>query len=275
MALFTAYLGRIKVVTSNESANQGIIMRLMVELAYRRRLFEVILDFFLISVTYYLAFWIRNGLRMSDLGIELYLQTLPVVLASSYLSFFVFGVYRGVWRFIGFENLLVYMISAIGSLIPAYLFLFLTNRTFISLGSILLLFGVLLLLGLAGTRSSFTFLDMFSKGRENTNDERVLIFGIEDASELALRWILMNPQLGYKPVGLIDVDRLNVGRKIHGIEILGGIEHLEDIIAHKQIDGLILAIPNANRKSIEQIKAACRERRCWIRTLSLEFKDLE
>jgi UDP-GlcNAc:undecaprenyl-phosphate GlcNAc-1-phosphate transferase len=108
LALLAAYLGRIKVVVSAASERAGAITRLMVELTYRRRTFEILLDFLLIGFAYYLAFWTNYGLSMNEVSLGLFLTTLPIALVGTYLSFFIFGVYRGVWRYVGVDELLRY-----------------------------------------------------------------------------------------------------------------------------------------------------------------------
>jgi UDP-GlcNAc:undecaprenyl-phosphate GlcNAc-1-phosphate transferase len=275
LALFTAYLGKIKVVTSERHTQRGTLMRIMVELAYRRRLFEIILDFFVISVAFYLAFWVRFGFIMSDADIERYLKTLPIALVCAYGSFFLFGVYRGVWRYIGFDNLLVFIKSIIVALIPAYGLTLVLYRSFSELGGILLLFGMFLLFGLAMTRSSFRIFDMLSKTNEPQREQRVIIYGTKDTGELAVRWLQMNPQMGYKAIGFVDEDEFNVGRRIHGVQVLGCVDQLDDILVQKQINGLILTIDTFDEGKLEEVKSICLTRGCWIRSLSLEFKLLE
>ena len=64
LALLTAYLGGLKVVHSQkELSRHGPITRIMLELTYKRRVLEVILDFVLFAVAYYLAFLISSGLK--------------------------------------------------------------------------------------------------------------------------------------------------------------------------------------------------------------------
>ncbi len=62
LALLAAYLGRLKVVPAHDTPPQGAITRLVVELTFKRRILEIMLDFILISIAYYLAFWTRAGL---------------------------------------------------------------------------------------------------------------------------------------------------------------------------------------------------------------------
>ena len=80
----------------------------MVELTYRRRLLEILLDFFLIGLSFYLAFLLTYGTALSEADLQLFLTALPLAYLGSYLSFFYFGVYRGVWRYVGIDDLLGY-----------------------------------------------------------------------------------------------------------------------------------------------------------------------
>jgi UDP-GlcNAc:undecaprenyl-phosphate GlcNAc-1-phosphate transferase len=248
----------------------------MAELTYKRRIFEIILDFFLIGVAYYLAFWTRFGLSMSEARLELFLRSLPVALAASFLSFFAFGVYRGVWRYVGVGDLLRYGKVTLGSVILVAL----ASRLFLPSGAnslaLIIFFAVYLFLGLAASRSSFKILDQLSSQQARPEEERVIICGAGDAGEMALRWILMNPQLGYRPVGFLDDDPYKTGRQIHGVDILGSFEQLEAILEEKQIDGIVVT-PDASPSDGFQDKviAVSRAHGRWIRTLRLEFELLE
>jgi FlaA1/EpsC-like NDP-sugar epimerase len=69
----------------------------------------------------------------------------------------------------------------------------------------------------------------------------VLIIGAGDAGEMAARWILMNPELNYRPVGFLDDDPYIAGRQIHGVVVLGKVVQLEDMLLRHRIAGVILA----------------------------------
>jgi UDP-GlcNAc:undecaprenyl-phosphate GlcNAc-1-phosphate transferase len=275
LALVVAYLGRLKVVVS-APGNNGAITRLMAELTYKRRIFEIILDFFLIGVAYYLAFWTRFGFSMSEARLELFLRSLPVALAGSFLSFFAFGVYRGVWRYVGVGDLLRYGKVTLGSVVLVALAsnLFLPPES--NSLALFILFAVYLFLALAASRSSFKILDQLSSQQSRPEEERVIICGAGDAGEMALRWILMNPQLGYRPVGFLDEDPFKTGRQIHGVDILGSFEQLETILEEKQIDGIVITPDASPSDGIQDhVIAVSRAHGRWIRTLRLEFELLE
>jgi UDP-GlcNAc:undecaprenyl-phosphate GlcNAc-1-phosphate transferase len=276
LALLAAYLGRLKVVASGPVQSGSAITRLMVELTYRRRVFEILFDLFLIGIAYYLAFWMRFGLSMSSQGLVLFLQSLPLALAGTYISFFISGVYRGVWKYVGVDDLVIFIKATLGSVLltsVAVLFLFPTAGY---TPTLFLLFAVLLLLGLATTRSSFKLLDIISGQQSRNEGERVLIIGAGDAGEMAARWIMMNPDFGYQAVGFADDDPFKLGRKIHGVEIIGGLSNLDEIIEKQGIDGVVVTLDaQGNEEFLENIVAQCRDKACWVRTMRLDFELVE
>jgi UDP-GlcNAc:undecaprenyl-phosphate GlcNAc-1-phosphate transferase len=276
LALFTAYLGRLKVVVSPTTNKAGTLTRFVVELTYKRKLLEIALDFFLIGAAYYLSFFTINGLKMNDASLQEFLYTLPIALSCAYVSFFLFGVYRGVWKYIGTDDLLNFVkvvLLSVASLAVAIGFID-SNNDFTPV--IFILYGIFLFLGLIATRSSFKVLDQISSRRSRQQEHRIIILGAGDAGEMAVRWIQMNPDLCYRPVGFLDKDILNKGRLIHGVEILGGYNLLNTIIDQKQIDGVIITESDINADElIQEIIPVCRERKCWIRSLKLEFELIE
>jgi UDP-GlcNAc:undecaprenyl-phosphate GlcNAc-1-phosphate transferase len=139
-----------------------------------------------------------------------------------------------------------------------------------------ILFAVFLFLGLAASRSSFKILDQLSSQQARSREERVLIYGAGDAGEMALRWIQMNPQLGYRPVGFLDDDPYKAGRQIHGVEILGDLDRLEVILAAKHVDGVVVALDGSHiEPKITKILSITRTYGQWVRSLRLEFELLD
>ena len=277
LALLTAYLGGLKVMTTPlpQKSNRQIT-RIMLELTFKRRLLEVALDFFLIGVAYYLSFLTYFGFSMDAGSLELFLRSFPIVLAGTYVSFFAFGVYRGVWRYIGVGDLLRFLEAVLGCavLVAGAVFLLYPSQPY-SL-KIFIFYAVFLFLGLAASRSSFRILDLLSGRQTRQAEQRVLICGAGDSGEMALRWILMNPQMDYRPVGFLDDDPFLAGRQIHGVEVLGRLETLETLLESRQIDGVILTPSILNNHELgERVMSACRQRGCWVRSLRLEFELVE
>ncbi|MGD2159035.1 MAG: hypothetical protein PVG32_19315, partial [Anaerolineales bacterium] len=248
LTLFTAYLGRLRFVSSSQESSTRTLTRLMIGLTMRGRLLEVILDFFLIGLAYYLAFLTRFGLSIPEDSLNFFLRTLPIAVAGAYVSFFLFGIYRGVWQYIGLIDYLKQGIAVLGGvLIAAIITGFIYSPNEISV-AILLLFAIYLFLSLAVSRSSFRILDQLYdfQTRSNKEEQPVLIYGADDEGAIAVRWMLQNPELGYQPIGFLDNDPFKHGRQIHGIDVLGGVDDLPRIIEHHAVEGIILTTSSTN-----------------------------
>jgi UDP-GlcNAc:undecaprenyl-phosphate GlcNAc-1-phosphate transferase len=276
LSLFVAYLGRLKVV-SDVVPKQGNIARLMVDITYKRRLLELALDLLIIAISYYLAFWTRFGLDMTTDSMNLFMQSWPIALGAAYLSFFLFGVYRGVWRYISVNDLIRYVLAAVSAVILTALVLILLYEPGTYTYDVFLLYGLFLLLGLAASRSSFQILDrIYSSQRTRQGKDRIIIYGADDAGEMALRWIMRNPEIGYRPVGFIDDDQFKWGRSIHSIKVLGGKEKTEAVLEDNGINGVIVSskdlLVTDNGKELISI---CSDRGIWLKTMRLEFELIE
>lgn len=274
LALVTAYLGRIKVVDSSKERS-GRIVQLMIDLTYRWHFLEILLDFFLIGISYFLAYWMSSGFRINESGLDQFLLSLPIVYAGSFLSFFYNGIYRGVWRYVGVGDFLKYARASLGSVVllilASYLFLRGDYLNLLYAG-----YGVILFVSLALSRSSFKILDLLSSRQVRSREERVLILGAGDAGEMAIRWMMMNPEFGYHPIGIIDADRNKKGLQIHGVPVLGDYDQIESILNKKKITGVVLTdAMKISDDKIMNILSVCRSNGQWVRKLRLEFERME
>ena len=95
------------------------------EITYRRRLFEVLLDSILITVAYYTAYLLRFE---GDIGtnFEFFLKSLPILISCQIFSMYILGVYRGIWESTSLRDLIGYVqaISA-GTIMAILIILFL------------------------------------------------------------------------------------------------------------------------------------------------------
>jgi UDP-GlcNAc:undecaprenyl-phosphate GlcNAc-1-phosphate transferase len=272
-SLFAAYLARLKVVASPPTENGGLAQR-VVNLAYRRRLFELAFDLALIGVSYYLAYWVSYGLDMTPVSMDLFLRSWPVALGAAYLAFFALGVYRGLWRYVAASDLLRYVIAAGLASLAAMLILRFALADFYLSAEVFLLFAIFLFLGLAGSRLSFQVFDRIYHQRQalQPGTQRVLLYG--DDLEWMLRWLLDHPAQGYLPIGCLDDDPAHWGASIHGVPVFGGPADLARLLDTHAVEGLLLlGSPNAALLT-ETILPACQRKGLWLRRLSVTVEQL-
>jgi UDP-GlcNAc:undecaprenyl-phosphate GlcNAc-1-phosphate transferase len=273
LAVFSAYLGRLKVVTTI-APTRGSLGWFVQELTYKRRLLEIALDLAIIGSCYYLAFWTQSGLNMTQEGMRLFLRSWPVALVTANFSFYIFGVYRGVWRYVGVDDLLRYARGVIGGGLLTGIVLWVLFPNQYS-PVILILYTVFLYLVLSASRLSFQALDRAYIRKRKEETAGVLLYGAEDAGEMALRWILQNPSMGYHPVGFVDDDPLRWGRSIHGVDVLGGIDQLESILRDREVRGVIISSQaNLQDEFLENLVTVCRARGVWVKVMRLAFEPL-
>jgi FlaA1/EpsC-like NDP-sugar epimerase len=91
----------------------------------------------------------------------------------------------------------------------------------------------------------------------NVGGKKVLIIGAGDTGELLLREIKHNKSLNLKVVGFIDDDINKIGRRIHGTPILGDRNRIPQFVREKNINEILIAIPSAERKNLEDIFRIC------------------
>lgn len=276
LALFTAYLAQVEVVAAEEGkqkVREGRLPALLVSLTYKRRLLEVILDFFIISFAYYLAFVIRFDFVLIDFNMHLYLASLPLVLTATYSAFFLFGVYRGVWRYTSLEDLVRLAKGVGGGTFLAVIAILLVYRFVGYSRVVFVLYPLFLFLGVAGSRFSFRLFALFI-ARPQMKGVPVLIYGAGDGGELIARECRKNPQLRYQAVGFLDDNLYKQGQKILGLPVLGGIDRLDEILERTNVQGLLISsasvLANGNA---EKARMICQERGIWIRRLRLEFVE--
>ncbi|HBX71102.1 MAG TPA: hypothetical protein DEH25_17425 [Chloroflexi bacterium] len=279
MTLLTAFLGRIKVVKSaNAAEHPGMMTRLVIGLTGRGRILEIALDLVIISVAYYLAFWLYYGFGADVISINIFVNSLPLALVAAYISFFAFGIYSGVWQYISLSDLLRFFWAVIGCGI------------FIGVSSVFLyphqyphtaifLFCVFLFLGLATSRASFRFLDqLYNRQTHITeNSAAVFIFGAEDAGVMAQQWLSNQSEFKYKVAGFLDNDPFKRGRQIFGITVLGGLDDLESIIIKNPVQGIILPSDEmlTNFQASADALKICKKHGIWLKRLRISFENIE
>jgi len=92
--------------------------------------------------------------------------------------------------------------------------------------------------------------------------------GAGDAGEIALREIRNNSSLGYLPVGFIDDNQEKVGKRIHGVQILGSRQDLPDLVQKHQIEEILVAIPSVDWRTLKSIYKDCKKTGAIVQVMS-------
>ena len=239
----------------------------------RESLFLLIADIILINVAIILSFWIRLPNFLRTPNFYAYQQIAFFFVALKLLSYWLFGLYGGIWRYSSInEAFSVFKAVTVASLATTGLVFFTQALPFPR--SVILLDWFLNLLFIGGLRFTPRLRRELGKQRV-TPDKRLLIIGAGDAGEIVLREINKHPELGYKIIGFIDDDLKKVGRRIHNLNVLGTRREIAGIISQKNIDELIIAIPSASGKVTREIIREGEKARVKLRILPGIYKVIK
>src|SRR5438093_1557328 len=230
-----------------------------------RRSLVVAIHLFLIPLANYLAFWLRFDGIIPDAERQLMIQTMPWLLLVRAFTFLPFRLYAGLWRYTGIWDLRNIIL---GVLCSTVLFYFLVHDPFgleLYPRSVFITDALLLIFLMGGLRMLRRLHQVLPALKPRT---RVLIYGAGDAGEMIIRDMKSNARFyKYKPIGLVDDDPNKIGRRIHGIPVLGNRRQLQQIIAKKQPQEVIFAMPSAEREVLRQLAKSLQPLNVVLKTL--------
>ncbi|HLL25897.1 MAG TPA: nucleoside-diphosphate sugar epimerase/dehydratase [Kofleriaceae bacterium] len=234
---------------------------------FLQRSLITILDVVGLSLAYWLAFLFRFEFVIPREVTQLILVNWAWVVGIHYLGLYVLGVPRMSWRYmtmrdtvriavaVGISSTLLLMIRVVLPLFSEH------QVVFLPLG-VLAMDVVLAFVGLVAARAIVRLrgevLDR-NKRAPGGDMHPVLLIGAGEAGVVVAREIANRPDLGLKPVGFLDDDRMKVGTSIGGLTVLGVTSQLKAIAEEKQTKRALITIANASGHQIRRITELCRD----------------
>ena len=259
LVLAGVYLGHVKVQVADPARLPPTWTPLVTELLYKRRAAEVLLDTILIVICFYGAYLLRFEGMLSELTGHVIAESVPLVVGSCLLAFFLAGIYRGQWRLISVSDVPSYALGVFGGVTLSLAVVTLISRFENGHSrSAYIIFGSLIFITLVGSRLSFRLLDsvLFRNGSDTKAGGRkpVLIYGAGKAGKLLHEEFMSNPKMkNYILAGFVDDDPDLVGRKLCGVPIKSGAEwsrHTWNSTPEIWISSLLISDAHASRLAI-------------------------
>jgi FlaA1/EpsC-like NDP-sugar epimerase len=229
-----------------------------------RRPSIVILHAALVLLSNFLAVFLHLKPSQSVLDFPRYLEMLPWLVAIRILVFIPFRLFEGMWRYTSLGDLLNIVAAVSLSSWGYYVVLRWVFDAAVYPPSVYLLDSLLLIAFMGGIRL------VRRTHRELARlvpEKRVLVYGAGDAGEMIVRDMRQNELYSYEPMGFIDDDPAKVGRRIHGVKVLGTRAALPKIMAGQKPDAVVVAIPRARPSAIREIVRALEPYTVPIQTL--------
>ena len=199
-----------------------------------RALLVALNDVILAAVAFEVSVWLRYLTYGAPQEFGFLWQGTVVFTCVAAVSFWAFGLYRGIWYYASFNDI-VAILKAVSIATLVFLpILFVMNRLDALPRSVLVINWVLLVVLLAGPRFLYRVLkdgDLTSVfERHDPAQIPVLIAGISDAADTFIRETKRSLRSPYRIVGLVDRSAGRVGRDIRGVRVLGTLDDITAVV---------------------------------------------
>ncbi len=229
-------------------------------------------DVMAISVSYFVALWIRFDGVFSEIPekyIDPYSKFLPVYIVISLVLFFAVRMYHSIWEYVSIKELLR---AAVGSLAASALHILLITVLFQRMPLSYYFVGTCLqLLLLLAARFSYRIFsampELFGTKVETQSFHKVMIIGAGDAGRMLLENIQKTRANHDKVICMIDDNPDKQFRYFDGVQIVGGRDDILYCVEKYNIDRIYIAIPSASKEDIRDIVNICKETGCETKTL--------
>ncbi|HEV7681267.1 MAG TPA: hypothetical protein VGO68_04030 [Pyrinomonadaceae bacterium] len=277
LTLLGVYLAGVKVYDETEealAANNKSLYAFLIDLSYKRRIFEVLLDVILILLAYWAAYAVKFGALSGSTAWRLFLRTVPVLVFVKMASFLVVGVYRGLWRYTGLDDLIVFAKAVVlGSVVSVMVVLFAFRFEGFS-RTVFMIDGILMFMFLAGSRLAFRLFRQVIPIAQIAEGRKVLIYGAGDGGELLLRELQNNRALKYAPVGFVDDDPAKSGKLIHGLKVYAGNGDLALVCRQHKVHEVLISSSRMSEERLHEILDFCQTENIMVKRMRITIEDL-
>ena len=194
----------------------------------------ILVDIFLVLGALFVAFLLRFDFAIPEYIIGNLFIYIPVILFAKLTSFFIFGLYRGMWRYTSISDFIsIAQASSFGSLLSLAIFALLYGLSDFP-KSVLFIDYALCTIFLGVSRASIRiYFSNISEAQTITGRntlikgrKKLIMIGAGGSAERIIREIRDNRGMKFVVVGIFDDDKSKTGATIHSVPILGPANEL-------------------------------------------------
>jgi len=285
IGLFTAaltiigvYLSKVKVYEEREedlATENNAMFAFLVNITHKRRIFEVFLDAFLITFSYYVAYALLFPSFENGSNWELFIKTAPLLVVLKLFAFLAVGVYRGIWRYTSVADLITFIKGVVlGSALSVVAVLLIYRFQNFS-RAVFVLDGIILLLTLLGSRMAFRLIREFLPPGTASDGLPILIYGAGDGGEMVLRELRNNPAWKYQAVGFIDDDPRKQDKVINGLQVFDANGLLVEICRQKGIAEILISSEKISAASLKRLREVCRSEDIGLKRAQMKIEPVD
>lgn len=236
----------------------------------------IFIDLILVTLSFFLAYFIRNRIHHISPNIFLegglipflrplsfYLNFLPVFLIIWGILLSYFGIYKSFYIRRIIEILLIILKTTLTGflLFGSYIFILRMqddiSRMFIGFAFVI----AAILITIEKMALSYVFRVMSKKGDSFKGNliifRNILIIGTGKRVRRFIDMVAKNPEWGIRIVGLIDIDSSKKGEVVNGHKIIGSFDDIPEIIHKNVVDEVVFIVPRSWLDKIEEVMHFC------------------
>lgn len=239
-------------------------------------------DMICINFAYILSFLIRFNFDVNSTIFSVYFaayaNNLLTITAVKIVVFWMLGLYRSLWRYAGIEEIIRIVATSAAATAAAIVYLEFTQQMFprtiyiysfildfLLVGGVRLGYRIFRELRAPGAVKSLFFGVL--KKEVKAGISKVMIVGAGDAGAAIIKDIKRHPDSAKRVVVAVDDDPDKLNQYIVGVKIAGNHLAIKQLARRYGVDEIIIAIPSANKKAIQNIVNECNKTRCKMKIL--------
>lgn len=228
----------------------------------------ILMDAILVNFSFAVAYFIKfeadfNNITQNFIRSLIIIAILATVIKVA--SFFAFKLYSSLWKYASVYELILIVISCLLSNALMFCYAMILKSEIPQSIFIITFFIDIFMVG--GVRFIYRILRRIKNGVFYRESKRVLLIGGGDAGAITIKQLKLHPELKYNPVAVIDDDIYKMGMKINGVPIVGQRKDIVRVVEEKKVDEIIITIPSAGNKTINEIYKECSKTSCKVKIL--------
>lgn len=237
---------------------------------HKRTLLLMLVDFTAIALASLLTHFFITFLEDIDtqsiisLNTETTVGHLLILSVSTVVGMTICGVYKNIWRYAGIKD---FLDCIYGSVLGCAIYYAVTLLFKEHYSDIYIIFSAAIgLVSIIVTRIVYAYICSRITNQVRGVRTRTLIVG---AGAACSKVILEMKDKGsrFKPVAIVDDDFSKIGRKIHGVSVVGTTYDIPSLTEKFNIKTILFAIPSLEGETKKRILKVCSETICEVKTV--------
>jgi len=252
----------------------GVLLPLYDRPIMNRDSIQAFLDIAFMIISFLTASYLTREISSGTILMRSSMTNLALVVGVQFSVFLAMGLYRGVFKLVGTDEILGIIKTVSAASFVSYVLLRIVGAgdyRVVLVASILNFF--FLFTFVAGFRSSFSMLRHMYH-RHPKSGRKLLIYGADINGLWMLEKILQLNYSSMMPIGFVDENPHLEGRSLNGYPVFGGHKKLAELIKTVRIDEIILCCESMKADVLDRVKSFADENGILLTRAMIVFEEV-